>query len=151
MYVYDKSCRFHAGKICLLKDRSSYCLVYVVVRSRESGKLYWIIYLWRFGLITGDFLSTYLMVFLLFIDVFLLFASVLNQLHPISIYIVYISVVGQPLMQRKTSYFDQTCNEFISDWVVMACLRPKPIKILLVDNCCIIINTLINHHDPIYL
>jgi hypothetical protein len=23
--------------------------------------------------------------------------------------------VGQPLMQRKTSYFDQTCNEFISD------------------------------------
>jgi hypothetical protein len=30
--------------------------------------------------------------------------------------------VGQPLMPRKTSYFDQTCNEFISDWVVMACL-----------------------------
>ena len=25
--------------------------------------------------------------------------------------------VGQPLMQKKTSYFDQTCNEFISDWV----------------------------------
>jgi hypothetical protein len=33
--------------------------------------------------------------------------------------------VGQPLMRRKTSYFDQTCNEFISDWVVMACLGPK--------------------------
>ena len=32
---------------------------------------------------------------------------------------------------RKTSYFDQTCNEFISDWVVMACLGPKPIKVLL--------------------
>jgi hypothetical protein len=32
-------------------------------------------------------------VFLLFIDVFLLFVSVLNQLHPISIYIVYISVL----------------------------------------------------------
>jgi hypothetical protein len=31
--------------------------------------------------------------------------------------------VGQPLMLRKTSYFDQTCNEFISDWVVMACLK----------------------------
>ena len=31
--------------------------------------------------------------FLLFIDVFLLFVSVLNQLHPISIYIVYISVL----------------------------------------------------------
>jgi hypothetical protein len=27
--------------------------------------------------------------------------------------------VGQPLMQRKTSYFDQTCNEFISDWIAM--------------------------------
>ena len=39
--------------------------------------------------------------------------------------------VGQPLMPRKTSYFDQTCNEFISDWVVMACLGPKPIKVLL--------------------
>jgi hypothetical protein len=38
--------------------------------------------------------------------------------------------VGQPLMPRKTSYFDQTCNEFISDWVVMACLEPKPIKVL---------------------
>jgi hypothetical protein len=34
-----------------------------------------------------------LMVFLLFIDAFLLFVSVLNQLHPISIYIVYISVL----------------------------------------------------------
>jgi hypothetical protein len=32
-------------------------------------------------------------VFLLFIDVFLLFVSVLNQLHPVSIYIVYISVL----------------------------------------------------------
>ena len=32
-------------------------------------------------------------VFLLFIDVFLLFVSVLNQLHPISIYIVYICVL----------------------------------------------------------
>jgi hypothetical protein len=41
--------------------------------------------------------------------------------------------VGQPLMQRKTSYFDQTCNEFISDWVVMACLGPKPIKVLFKD------------------
>ena len=41
----------------------------------------------------GDFLSMYLMLFLLFIDVFLLFVSVLNQLHPISIYIVYISVL----------------------------------------------------------
>jgi hypothetical protein len=30
--------------------------------------------------------------FLLLIDVFFLFVSVLNQLHPISIYIVYISV-----------------------------------------------------------
>jgi hypothetical protein len=30
--------------------------------------------------------------------------------------------VWQPLMPRKTSYFVQTCNEFISDWVVMACL-----------------------------
>ena len=28
--------------------------------------------------------------------------------------------VGQPLMPRKTSYFDQMCNEFISDWVAMA-------------------------------
>ena len=33
--------------------------------------------------------------------------------------------VGQPFMPRKTSYFDQTCNEFISDWVVMACLGSK--------------------------
>ena len=40
---------------------------------------------------------------------------------------------GQPLMPRKTSYFDQTCNEFISDWVVMACLGPKPIKVLFKD------------------
>ena len=38
--------------------------------------------------------------------------------------------VGQPLMPRKASYFDQTCNEFISDLVVMACLGPKPIKVL---------------------
>jgi hypothetical protein len=38
--------------------------------------------------------------------------------------------VGQPLMPRKTSYFHQTCNEFISDWVVMACLGPKPIEVL---------------------
>ena len=43
--------------------------------------------------------------------------------------------VGQPLalMPRKPSYFDQTCNEFISDWVVMACLGPKPIKVLFKD------------------
>ena len=41
--------------------------------------------------------------------------------------------VGQPLMPRKTSYFDQKCNEFISDWVVMACLGPKPIKVLFKD------------------
>ena len=41
--------------------------------------------------------------------------------------------VGQPLMPRKTSYFDQTCNEFISDWVVMACLGPKSIKVLFKD------------------
>jgi hypothetical protein len=34
--------------------------------------------------------------------------------------------VGQLLMPRKTSYFDQTCNEL--NWVVMACLGPKPIK-----------------------
>jgi hypothetical protein len=34
-----------------------------------------------------------LCMFLLLIDVFLLFVSVLNQLHPISIYIVYISVL----------------------------------------------------------
>jgi hypothetical protein len=34
-------------------------------------------------------------------------------------------------MPRKTSYFDQTCNKFISDWVVMACLGPKPIKVYL--------------------
>jgi hypothetical protein len=40
--------------------------------------------------------------------------------------------VGQPLMPRKT-YFDQMCNEFISDWVVMACLGPKPIKVLFKD------------------
>ena len=33
--------------------------------------------------------------------------------------------VGQPLMPRKTSCFDQTCNEFISDWVVMACLGQR--------------------------
>ena len=42
--------------------------------------------------------------------------------------------VGQRLMLRKTSYFDQTCNEFISDWVVMVCLGPKPIKVLLRTN-----------------
>ena len=41
--------------------------------------------------------------------------------------------VGQPLMPRKTSSFDQTCNEFISDLVVMACLGPKPIKVLFKD------------------
>jgi hypothetical protein len=41
--------------------------------------------------------------------------------------------VGQPLMPRKTSYFDQTCNELISDWVVMACLGAKPIKVLFMD------------------
>jgi hypothetical protein len=41
--------------------------------------------------------------------------------------------VGQPLMPRKTSYFDQTCNEFILDWVVTACLGPKPIKVLFKD------------------
>ena len=34
-----------------------------------------------------------LCMFLLLIDVFFLFVSVLNQLHPISIYIVYISVL----------------------------------------------------------
>jgi hypothetical protein len=33
-------------------------------------------------------------VFLLFIDVFLLFILVLNQLHPISIYIVYICLIS---------------------------------------------------------
>jgi hypothetical protein len=44
--------------------------------------------------LAGDFLSTYLMhVFIVYIDVFLLFVSVLNHLHPISIYIVYISVL----------------------------------------------------------
>jgi hypothetical protein len=41
--------------------------------------------------------------------------------------------VGQPLMPRKTSYFDQTCNEFISDWVAMPCLGLKPIKVLYKD------------------
>jgi hypothetical protein len=41
--------------------------------------------------------------------------------------------VGQPLMPRKTSCFDQMCNEFISDWVAMACLGPKPIKVLFKD------------------
>ena len=46
---------------------------------------------------------------------------------------VIVSRVGQPLMLRKTSYFDQTCNEFISDWVVIACLGPKPIKVLFKD------------------
>ena len=39
----------------------------------------------------------------------------------------------ESLMLRKTSYFDQTCNEFISDWLVMACLGPKPIKVLFKD------------------
>jgi hypothetical protein len=39
----------------------------------------------------------------------------------------------ESLMPRKTSYFDQTCNEFISDWLVMACLGPKPIKVLFKD------------------
>ena len=44
--------------------------------------------------LAGDFLSTYLMrVFIVYIDVFLLFVSVLNHLYPISIYIVYISVL----------------------------------------------------------
>ena len=38
--------------------------------------------------------------------------------------------VGQPLMPRKTSYFDQTCKEFISDGVITACLGPNPIKVL---------------------
>jgi hypothetical protein len=41
--------------------------------------------------------------------------------------------VGQHLMPRKTSYFDQTCNEFISDWAVMACLGPMLIKVLFKD------------------
>ena len=36
-------------------------------------------------------------------------------------------------MPKKTSYFDQTCNEFISDRVDMACLGPKPIKVLFKD------------------
>ena len=50
-------------------------------------------YNWRFAnFLAGDLVS-YLEIFLLFIDVFLLFVSVLNQLHPISIYIVYISVL----------------------------------------------------------
>ena len=40
---------------------------------------------WRF------FIDVFDCMFLLLIDVFLLFVSVLNQLHPISIYIVYIS------------------------------------------------------------
>jgi hypothetical protein len=39
----------------------------------------------------------------------------------------------QPLMPKKTSYFDQTCNEFIWDRVDMACLGPKPIKVLFKD------------------
>jgi hypothetical protein len=41
--------------------------------------------------------------------------------------------VGQPLMPRKTSYFDQTCNDITLDWVVMGCLEPKPIKVLFKD------------------
>ena len=47
---------------------------------------------WRFGLITRFFIDVF-DACLLFIDVCLLFISVLNQLHPISIYIVYISVL----------------------------------------------------------
>ena len=47
---------------------------------------------------------------------------------------VYLSTYCNPMTsQRKTSYFDQTCNEFISDWVVMACLGPKLIKVLFKD------------------
>ena len=42
---------------------------------------------WRF------FIDVFDGMFLLLIDVFFLFVSVLNQLHPISIYIVYISVL----------------------------------------------------------
>jgi hypothetical protein len=45
--------------------------------------------LWYFRYIASIFLTTQAPV----IDVFLLFVSVLKQLHPISIYIVYISVL----------------------------------------------------------
>jgi hypothetical protein len=41
--------------------------------------------------------------------------------------------VGQDFLFIVTSYFDQTCNEFILDWVIMACLGPKPIKVLFKD------------------
>jgi hypothetical protein len=44
-------------------------------------------------LVLYDFIVQNILLFLLLIDVFLLFVSVLNQLHPISIYIVYISVL----------------------------------------------------------
>jgi hypothetical protein len=68
----------------------------------------------------NNFLSTYFRcMFLLLIDVFLLFVSVLNQLHPISIYIVYISVL---LMNSSRSellwlVWDQSRSKY--------CLRTK--------------------------
>jgi hypothetical protein len=63
----------------------------------ESTLNFWI---WIGKFLAGDLVS-YLEIFyrriwcmfLLLIDVFFLFVSVLNQLHPISIYIVYISVL----------------------------------------------------------
>jgi hypothetical protein len=39
------------------------------------------------------------------------------------------TAVGQPLMQRKTSYFDQTCNEFISVSTVLYPRWPPLLKI----------------------
>jgi hypothetical protein len=52
--------------------------------------------------------------FLLLIDVFFLFVSVLNQLHPISIYIVYISV-DKPQKCQNVCYHptDQQQSDFL--------------------------------------
>jgi hypothetical protein len=80
-------------------------------------------YNWRFvNLWLEIFYRRIWCVFLLFIDAFLLFVSVLNQLHPISIYIVYISeLVGGDLppgsSQRLTGMVVSSTPRLSGTWI----------------------------------
>jgi hypothetical protein len=138
--------------------------------------------------------------FLLLIDVFFLFVSVLNQLHPISIYIVYLrtkfqdgidkpqkcqNVCYHPMHQQQSDFLILVLYDFIVQNIlsslVLLCynlMNKLSQRFITIFNCCyhtsnhlsvchkhtslspincqsgdncIIINTLINHHDPIYL
>jgi hypothetical protein len=69
------------------ESRQGRCIIYDYLVSDPK------IFGWRFGLITGDFFIDVFDACFYCLLMFSLFVSVLNQLHPISIYIVYISVL----------------------------------------------------------